>query len=248
MQLQKLTDGSVRISRMSAWDVQTFRNLPNLADYTADPKSEKRLLPPPAGDLDLSPEMAMDWVEYVVPELRESFAQNLNIVLEDLATLTLDHSSKKKQSSNGSGPASAAEASKGKNKAAEPLKDEGEDEESDPDDDNHETDAFSGGFIPLPGFGSEGEESSSSSGSGAGPESAPENRQYTLTIPPGHAEAWFRALNQARIVLSTRYGIDSEHIPDLAQLLVAGEIEFWFQYELFVNLQGWLVEVVLNPE
>jgi hypothetical protein len=55
-------------------------------------------------------------------------------------------------------------------------------------------------------------------------------------------------MNQARIVLSIRYGIDSERVPELGRLLEAGQLEYWFQYELFVSLQGWLIEVVLNPE
>ena len=71
---------------------------------------------------------------------------------------------------------------------------------------------------------------------------------FVLTIPADHAEAWFRAMNQARIVLSIRYGIDSERVPELGRLLEAGQLEYWFQYELFVSLQGWLVEAVLNPE
>ena len=77
MHLQKLPDGSIRLSRLNHWDVQTFRSLPALADYSAAPEAEKRLLPTPAIESDLTPEMAMDWVEYVVPELREAFAEKL---------------------------------------------------------------------------------------------------------------------------------------------------------------------------
>ncbi len=76
----------------------------------------------------------------------------------------------------------------------------------------------------------------------------PSMPHFVLTIPADHAEAWFRAMNQARIVLSIRYGIDSERVPELGRLLEAGQLEYWFQYELFVSLQGWLVEAVLNPE
>ena len=31
MHLQKLPDGSIRLSRLNPWDVQTFRSLPALA-------------------------------------------------------------------------------------------------------------------------------------------------------------------------------------------------------------------------
>jgi hypothetical protein len=189
MQLHKLHDGSVHLSRLNSWDVQTFRSLPALADYSADPMAEKRLLPAPAIDQDLSPEMAMDWVEYVMPELRESFAHNLETVLADLQNLAVE---------------------------PEPPASEEESQE------DRESPALRDAEPGLPHFG--------------------------LTIPADHVEHWYRAMNQARIVLSARYGIDSEHVPDLAKLLETGQLEKWFQYELFVSLQGWLVEVAMNPD
>lgn len=210
MQLRKLPDGTIRLTRLNPWDVQTFRSLPLLADFSQDPKAEKRLLPTPAIDSDMSPEMAMDWVEYVVPELRESFAENLSIVMADLSTLTIETENFEEDKTavedqkNGADPANLGD---------EPTR-------------------------PLPG-------EESIHGEGAVTSPVP---HFSLTIPPDHAEAWFRAMNQARIVLSARYGIDSEHVPELAKLLEAGQIEYWFQYELFVSLQGWLVEAVLDPE
>ncbi len=184
------------MARLNAWDVQTFRSLPDLADYTTDPGAEDRLLPKPAIDADMTPEMAMDWVEYVVPELRDSFARSLEKVMADLGTL-----------------APEVDEERGEHGGEEPAT-----AERDPD---AATDA--------------------ATGSGAGTE------LFGLTIPAAHAEDWFRAMNQARLVLSSRYGIDSEKLPDLAGLLAAGKLEHWFQYELFVSLQGWLVEAVLDP-
>lgn len=205
MHLQKLPDGSIRLSRLNSWDVQTFRSLPALADYSNAPEAEKRLLPTPAIESDLTPEMAMDWVEYVVPELREAFAENFAIVVADLETLSID-------------PGSAIEDSA---------------DEADTDEDGDKVDTDDGPGLPV----------------AAAPE-APEPAlpHFVLTIPADHAEAWFRAMNQARIVLSIRYGIDSERVPELGRLLEAGQLEYWFQYELFVSLQGWLVEAVINPE
>jgi hypothetical protein len=192
MQLQKLPDGSLRFSGLNSWDVKTFRSLPALADYAADPAAEKRLLPSPAVEGDLTPEMAMDWVEYVVPELRESFARNLEIVLSDLQELS-------------------------------------------PEPEGPPPDI---GVMPDP----------DAPESNILRESSPMVPHFTLNIPADHIEPWFRAMNQARLVLSARYGMDSEHPPDLAALLEAGQLEHWFQYELFVSLQGWLVEVVMDPD
>ncbi|MES2465936.1 MAG: hypothetical protein V4675_01430 [Verrucomicrobiota bacterium] len=216
MHLQKLPDGSIRLSRLNPWDVQTFRSLPALADYTAAPEAERRLLPTPAIESDLTPEMAMDWVEYVVPELRESFAESFTTVLADLETLSPDP-----------GPA-AYEAGDGE--------DSDEDEEE--------------GNPGSSGQASGAQETPQPNASQQAVEEVPEPSMphFVLTIPADHAEAWFRAMNQARIVLSIRYGIDSERVPELGRLLEAGQLEYWFQYELFVSLQGWLVEAVLNPE
>ena len=219
MHLRKHPDGSIRLTRLNPWDVQTFLSLPALADFSQDPNAEKRLLPTPAIDSDLSPGMAMDWVEYVVPELRESFAENLTIVMADLTTLT-------EEPDNGS-------------------EDSDDHQEDEPEDDEGEAgNGLDEGFA-------DDDAVDSHSGEDTTPRQdsiMPPVPHYSLTIPSDHAEAWYRAMNQARIVLSTRYGIDSEHVPELARLLEAGQIEFWFQYELFVSLQGWLVEAVLDPE
>ncbi len=214
MHLQKLPDGSIRLSRLNPWDVQTFRSLPALADYTAAPETEKRLLPTPAIESELTPDMAMDWVEYVVPELRESFAENFTTVLADLETLSID------------------------------LGTEADDSDGDVDEIEEDEDRERGPSAQERAAG-EAPRQDASPQAGIGATSMP---HFVLTIPADHAEAWFRAMNQARIVLSIRYGIDSERVPELGRLLEAGQLEYWFQYELFVSLQGWLVEAVLNPE
>ena len=216
MHLQKLPDGSIRLSRLNPWDVQTFRSLPVLADYTAAPEAEKRILPTPAIESDLTPEMAMDWVEYVVPELRQSFAESLTTVLADLETLSPD-------------PGPEADD------AGDGMDSEGDKEEGEPRPSGQESAARE---TPQPNASQQAVEEVRE----------PSMPHFVLIIPADHAEAWFRAMNQARIVLSIRYGIDSERVPELGRLLEAGQLEYWFQYELFVSLQGWLVEAVLNPE
>lgn len=217
MHLQKRPDGSIRLSRLNPWEVQTFRSLPDLADFSSAPAAEKRLLPAPAVEADLSPELAMDWVEYVVPELRESFAHNLAAVMADLAMLAPE-------------PVDPSPPEPGGTEEAE---------DSGPGKPGHPAGATSPKEVP--------QDAPSAAAGTTGPAGA-HGLFFTLTIPPGHVEAWFRAMNQARLVLSARYGIDSEHVPDLAQLLENGQLEHWFQYELFVSLQGWLVEAVLDPD
>lgn len=218
MRLQKLPDGSLRLSRMNAWDVQTLRNLPVLADFSDHEAAERRLLPSPAIESDLTPEMAMDWVEFVVPELRDSFAANLGVVMSDLSSLK----------PHGPDPAfPAPSASSDTNEAQRPAPAAASDSASD-----------DGGK----------EENTGSGTSDAAPGPQPVMDYYTVDIPFAHAEAWFRAMNQARLVLSAKHGIDSENLPDLASLLTSGKLEHWFQYELFVSLQGRLIDMSLDPE
>ena len=92
------------------------------------------------------------------------------------------------------------------------------------------------------------DEDSGDDESSPAPHEEPGLPHFGLTIPADHVEQWYRALNQARIVLSATYGIDSENVPDLPKLLESGQLEKWFQYELFVSLQGWLVEVAMDPD
>lgn len=288
MRLQKLSDGTVRLSQLNAWDVQTFRHLPALADFAGHEAAERRLLPSPAVEADLTPEMGMDWVEYVIPELRDSFARNLGTVMADLENLRIQqqrleemvaedaedaavaHEAENLEKAEAAAVGHEAEnpeksedregGAQGKSGGAEEVnfeggeeraereekekKNEDEDEKEHEDEEEHEDkkeDEDEKEPAASEDTTTEPVTSSDSSGSAVSVE------LYTLDIPAGHAEAWFRAMNQARLVLSAKHGIDSEHLPDLAMLLSSGKLEHWFQYELFVSLQGWLIDVVLDP-
>lgn len=244
MRLEKIKDGSVRLSQLSPWDLRTFRSLPALADFSDHPGAERRLLPPPAVEQDFTPEMGMDWVEHVVPELRDSFAHNLGTVMADLENVEPDL--------NGGTPHPAAAPEGG------PM--DGEDlgggshgkaiaDSSPPGSESSPEDASGGSpqsFSARTPFPKSNSSPEAASDKPLDPVPPPQET-FTVNIPADHTEHWFRAMNQARIVLSAKHGIDSEHQPDLASLLTSGTLEHWFQYELFVSLQGWLVEVVMDP-
>lgn len=228
MRLQKLSDGAIRLSQLNPWEVQTFRSLPILADFSDHEAAERRMLPTPAVESDLTPDMGMDWVEYVMPELRDSFARNLSTVMEDLENLKTHFPGDPEAGGEGH-PASSPE-------------EEGDSWSWDEDEDESQS---------PPSFGTGKKENGPSprKAEPARSQSGPaQELNYSVDIPADHAELWFRAMNQARLVLSARHGIDSEHIPDLATLLTSGKLEYWFQYELFVSLQGWLVDAVLDTD
>jgi hypothetical protein len=78
-----------------------------------------------------------------------------------------------------------------------------------------------------------------------GEPAAPE-QEWELTIPAGHVEDWFRAMNQARLVLSASKGAhrtDQEHV---TRMLVNGEIEMLVRYEMLTAMCGWWVEVMMR--
>lgn len=340
MYLQLLPDRSIRLSRLDAWEVRTFRSLPDLADFNGHAAAEKRMLPSPAIESDMTPEMAMDWVEYVVPELREKFTESLRTVMSDLESLhgelekedefpeggdededddedaeeeaeeEIDGDDADKPSGEdadqdepndgddnddddaddaddlcpeeeGDDTHLDAEAEENANNQEEGQEDGLGDGEDDKDTasgfsgDNPSNDTQTGAEYPFgpasADSGVRGKSAAASSSLAGGPDdgaepseafegsegsAAPESTGaatapkmvYSLTIPQDHVEHWFLAMNQARLVLSAKYRIDSEQLPDLGRLLETGAIEFWFQYELFCRLQGWLVAAVLDPE
>ena len=70
--------------------------------------------------------------------------------------------------------------------------------------------------------------------------------RWEFTIPAAHVEDWYRAMNQARLMLSTKHEAhrrDDEHI---ARLLASGRIESLIQDQLLTDLCGWWVEVLMR--
>ena len=70
--------------------------------------------------------------------------------------------------------------------------------------------------------------------------------RWELTIPAAHVEDWYRAMNQARLMLSTKHEAhrrDDEHI---ARLLASGRIESLIQDQLLTAMCGWWVEVLMR--
>ena len=62
-----------------------------------------------------------------------------------------------------------------------------------------------------------------------------------LRIEPGQVESWYLALNQARLVMSERFGIDTGDVDRTMELVAEGKLETLYHYELYTELCGWLV-------
>lgn len=70
--------------------------------------------------------------------------------------------------------------------------------------------------------------------------------RWEFTIPVSHVEDWYRAMNQARLILSERHAAhrtDDEHI---ARLFMSGRIEPLIQYELLTAMCSWWVDALMR--
>jgi hypothetical protein len=66
----------------------------------------------------------------------------------------------------------------------------------------------------------------------------------SIRVPGGEIELWYLALNQARLVMSERFEIDSEKPEGIMALIAAGKIETVYYYEFYTSLCGVLVEAL----
>ena len=71
---------------------------------------------------------------------------------------------------------------------------------------------------------------------------------YTITIAGENAERWFRALNQARLVMHTKHDFpdedslgEEEHMTAITALLQSGEFAPYLRSRLYAQLQEWIV-------
>ncbi len=70
--------------------------------------------------------------------------------------------------------------------------------------------------------------------------------EWTLTIPTSHTEDWFRAMNQARLVLSATHEAHRTDNAHIAQLFITGHMEVLVHYELLTGMCGWWVDAILS--
>ncbi len=99
------------------------------------------------------------------------------------------------------------------------------------------------------------------------PQPPPEERPtglYSIMIAAGHVEHWYRAMNQARLVMEARYGVASETDDEEEQAFdsmlmteaesaaeidrLAKRMERMVQYRFFTSLQGFLISAIMDPE
>ena len=72
--------------------------------------------------------------------------------------------------------------------------------------------------------------------------------EYLITITGENSERWFRALNQARLVMHTKYDFPDEdtlseedHMVTITALLQSGEFAPYLRSRLYADLQEWIV-------
>jgi len=82
-ELQRLSDGSVRLIDLAPWFVGVILELPNLLDSDQPEVVSRRLYPDPSDDA----EQQKDWEKFVRPELFALVASARDIVLNDIGTM-----------------------------------------------------------------------------------------------------------------------------------------------------------------
>lgn len=225
MLLQLLPNGDISLINIHPLEANALLAIPMNADATGTPEAEARLFPSPVDESSYAAhdplEVAAtqeDWEEFVVPELRELFDGGLARVMENLKKLT---------------PAPYEEFDE-------------EDEESDDEDEDEEDEEFLNDLLEQTENAEEkGPLKPDSDQAGEAEVAEPKPKadlmpNYKLTIPRALAEDWFRAMNQARLVMAEKtVWIDETgevHGPFLSQV----------HYEIYTSFQGWLIEMVLS--
>jgi len=221
MRITRLPDGSVHLSQMDEWQLRTLRSLPGLADPGDDEAALRRLYPAPFEAGETTEEQKEDWAELVQPELEQLFESSLERVSADVKNARLE-------------PPPPPRA----------MNDEQEEEEEeeivgvekppvvrapDPAMRNRPRSPRPAAIRPP-----KTEEP---------PEAPP---RWEFTIPAAHVEDWYRAMNQARLILSERHAAHRTDDDHIARLFMTGRMEPLIQYELLTTLCGWWVEALMR--
>jgi hypothetical protein len=77
--------------------------------------------------------------------------------------------------------------------------------------------------------------------------SPPQTVRWGFKIPADHVEDWFRAMNQARLMLSAKHEAHRTDNAHIASMFINGKMETLIQYELLTGLCSWWVDALLRP-
>ena len=72
--------------------------------------------------------------------------------------------------------------------------------------------------------------------------------EWELTVPADHVEDWYRAMNQARLVLSSGKDAHRTDHDYVTRMLLSGELDVLVRYEMLTAMCGWWVEVLLRTK
>jgi hypothetical protein len=70
--------------------------------------------------------------------------------------------------------------------------------------------------------------------------------EWEFTVPADHVEDWYRAMNQARLVLSSAKEAHRTDNDFVTRMLLSGELDVLVRYEMLTAMCGWWVEVMLR--
>jgi len=217
MTLQRLPNGSVRIARLDEWHLDALRTIPQLANPGDDEKALRRVFPAPFAAGEATAEQQEDWVEYVQPDLQTLFEDSLERVAADLKTAHPSEPEDRNVDEEEDEVEVEVEDEGGDEDVVEDeIEDEDEDEDEEEEEDEDEKDIA----IKAP--------------------------EWELTVPGAHVEDWYRAMNQARLVLSSAKDAHRTDHDYVTRMLLSGELDVLVRYEMLTAMCGWWVEVILR--
>lgn len=213
-------DGSVRIEQIDAWHLRTLRSLPALADPGNHDRAKHRLFPPPFAPGEATEEHQHDWEEIVRPELEYLFVGSIQRVTDDLKNVCAD---KPPAAGRGAGADDILPPQRPRMRPPQAA-------------DRVRPRAVRAPRRPV----------INQAGPG-GPEETPARpSRWCLTVPAAHVEDWYRAMNQARLMLSAKYDVHRTDDAHVAEMLLSGRLEVLIQYELLSSLCNWWVNAVMR--
>ena len=233
MRFRRLPDRTIEFSLISPWELKTLRSIPGFADPSGVPGAKERLFPDPIVKADADPDHLADWREYVVPDLAALFRSSLDVITSDVAEA--------EEAEVIEEPAGKSRAKRRRSASEEEEEDEDatleeledfldDDDESDEEENEDELDPS--------------DESDPSDDDEDSPR--PPRLAWRFTVPAENIDHWYRGVNQARLVMSKRFGIDSEQGISAEQLFSTGNFERYLQYEMLTAVAGWLVPFILE--
>jgi len=227
MKIRRVPSRGLVITGLPTSHLRLLEQIPLQADPAGSAAAEDRLYPSPVRATEDDPDDSLlhDWQEYVQPDLRSDFARQVDRVTADLRTARLEEPAASDDAETldtetvDTNDQADGEAFEGEDTVADEVEEADEEEEADDD--------------------AEADDEAN--------EAPPET--YELTIPFEHVDAWYGALNQARLVMQERYAFpEQENLETIVALLASENLKPYLTSRFYAEIQGVLLDLGMRAD